>query len=76
MTIDERLEALAQSVELLLASQRDSEEKIRRLAIIAEQNEVRSQRTEEHVRRMTDAITRLARIADNHETRIERLEKQ
>jgi hypothetical protein len=76
MTIDERLEALAerheamaQGVELLLASQRETDEKIRHLAIVAEQNEDRAAQ-------MMEAIRRLARIADHHEDRIERLEKQ
>jgi len=45
MTIDERLEALAQTVELSAQMHRDLErdldEKIRRLALIAEQNEIR-----------------------------------
>ena len=67
MTIDERLEALTQSVELLHHSQRDTDEKVRHLAMIAEQNEARSGQ-------MMDAIKRLARIADIHENRIDRLE--
>lgn len=81
MTIDERLEALTQSVELLQRSQRDTDEKIRHLAVIAEQNEERAQRMMEAIGRldaragdMMDAIKRLARIADIHDRRIERLE--
>jgi hypothetical protein len=81
MTIDERLEALTQSVELLQHSQRDTDEKIRHLAVIAEQNEERAQRMMEAIGRldaragdMMDAIKRLARIADIHDRRIERLE--
>ena len=83
MTIDERLaalterhEAIAQSVELLLASQRETDEKIRHLAIIAGENEVRVGELARRSAQMMDAINRLARIADNHEDRIERLEKQ
>jgi hypothetical protein len=69
MTIDERIEALArrhealsQSVELLLASQRETDEKVRHLAIIAEQNEVRAQAIE-------DSVQRLADIAGQNEIR-------
>jgi hypothetical protein len=67
MNIDERLGALAQSMELLQLSQQDTDKKIRGLAIIAEQNEVRAGE-------MMDSIKRLARIADIHENRIARLE--
>jgi hypothetical protein len=81
MTIDERLEALAQSVELLQLSQRDTDERIRHLAVIAEQNEVRAGHMMEAIGRldvrageMMDAIKRLARITDIHDRRIERLE--
>ena len=55
MTIDERLQALTESVELLTSLHRDLErettEKIRGLALVAEQNEVRAGQ-------MMDAITR------------------
>ena len=74
MTIDERLEALTQSVELLHLSQSDTNEKIRRLPVIAEQNEVRAGQNEVRVGQMMEAIQRLARIADIHETRIRQLE--
>ena len=60
MTLDERLQALTESVELLTHLHRDLErettERIRSLAVIAEQNEV-------HAVQMMDAITRLARVA-------------
>jgi len=63
MTIDERLEALVvrhealgQSVELLVASQRETDEKIRHLAIIAEENEVRVQKlTKRSIQAMNSA---------------------
>ena len=81
MTIDERLErlverheALSQSVELLLESQRQTDEKIRHLAIIAEQNEVRAAHMQDSMTHMQDAITRLANVVVDHEGRIERLE--
>jgi hypothetical protein len=67
MTIDERLEALTESVELLHLSQSDTNEKMRHLAVIAEQNEVRAGQ-------MMEAIKRLAHIADVHDERIQRLE--
>ena len=67
MTIDERLEALTQSMELLQLSQSDTNEKMRHLAVIADQNEVRAAQ-------MMEAIKRLADIADIHDARIERLE--
>ena len=67
MTIDERLEALTESVELLHLSQSDTNEKMRHLAVIAEQNEVRAGE-------MMEAIKRLAHIADIHDARIQRLE--
>ncbi len=54
MTIDERLERLAErhealshSVELLVAEGKETSDKIRALAIIAEQNEERAARNEE-----------------------------
>lgn len=95
MTIDERLERLAErhealsnTVELLThdidalrAEGKETGEKIRALAIIAEQNEGRAARMMEGIKslegragQMMDAITRLARVADNHENRISDLE--
>jgi metal-responsive CopG/Arc/MetJ family transcriptional regulator len=94
MTIDERLErlaerheALAQTVELFIAenreAQRENAKKIAALAIIAEQNETRCQEMVQSIRRldvrtgqMMDAITRLASIAGAHEERIGRLENR
>lgn len=67
MDIDERLERLAErhealsnTVELLVAEGKETGEKIRALAVLAEQNEVRAER-------MIDAITR-------QESRTERME--
>jgi hypothetical protein len=92
MTIDERLQALTESVELLASLHRDLEretsEKIRSLAVIAEQNEVRAgqmdkraAQMDEHAAQMDkraaqmmEAITRLARVVENHERRIDGLE--
>ena len=88
MTIDERLErladrheALSHTVELLThdidalrAEGKETGEKIRTLAIIAEQNEVRAGRNETRMEKMMDAIRRLAGIAEAHERRIADLE--
>jgi prefoldin subunit 5 len=81
MNIDERLErltdrheALSQSLELLShdidalrAAQGETIETVRRLAVIADQNETRAGK-------MMDAIARLARVADIHENRLAHLE--
>lgn len=74
MTIDERLEALtarhealAQSLELMQLAQNDTGEKIKQLAVIAEQNEVRAGK-------MIDGIRSLTRGMDRHEKRIRDLE--
>ena len=45
-----------------------------RLAVIAEQSEVRAGQNEVRSGQMMEAIQRLARIADIHETRIRQLE--
>jgi methyl-accepting chemotaxis protein len=95
MDIDERLqrladrhEALSNTVELLThdidalrAEGKETGDKIRTLAIIAEQNEVRAARMidaiaslEGRAGQMMDAIARLARVADIHEGRISDLE--
>lgn len=63
----ERHEALSQTAELLIADGRETGQKIRALATIAEQNEVRSGK-------MMDAIAGMARAVQAHEERIGRLE--
>jgi predicted house-cleaning noncanonical NTP pyrophosphatase (MazG superfamily) len=75
MTIDERLErladrheALSHTVELLAADGEKTGERIRALAIIADQNEVRAAR-------MMEAITSLARTVETHEHRLGDLER-
>jgi len=81
MNIDERLErladrheALSNTVELLThdidalrAEGKETGEKIRVLAIVAEQNEVRAGQ-------MMDAIRILARVVEAHEHRLDALE--
>lgn len=62
MTMDERLEALTQTVELIAHTQIKSDERIEKLtALMAETG---------------GFINQLARIAENHERRLERLEGQ
>jgi len=88
MNIDERLErladrheALSNTVELLThdidalrAEGKETGDKIRALAIIAEQNEVRAGRNETRMEQMMDAIRSLARAVEAHERRITDLE--
>jgi len=62
MTIDERLESLTQTVELIAHAQVKADERIEKLtALLAE---------------TAGFINQLARIAESHEHRIERLEGQ
>jgi hypothetical protein len=85
MTIDERLERLAErhealshTVELLATEGKETGEKIRALAILAEQNEVRSERMQAAISRsfeaIRDSLQRLERIATAHEHRLTDLE--
>lgn len=88
MTIDERLErltdrheALSQTIELLThdidalrAEGKETGEKIRMLAIIAEQNEVRAGRNESRMEQMMDAMRSLARAVEAHERRLDQIE--
>jgi hypothetical protein len=71
MNIDERLErlaerheALAESLELMRAESERTGEKIRALAIVAEQNEVRAAQ-------MMQAVTSLARTVEEHQRRLD-----
>jgi t-SNARE complex subunit (syntaxin) len=60
MNIDQRLEALTQTVELIAAMQRD--------------NEVRMGRIEEAVVTLTDTMNRLANIVIRHEERLDQID--
>jgi len=64
MTIDERIEALTQSLELLAGMHRDLEEATAK----------NFERLEGNIDRLTAIMERLANIAIVHEQRIERLE--
>jgi len=71
MNIDERLEALTQSVELLAAVQRDSEKRIEaRFTKLIENMDRLAQATI----RLDEGMLRVANILMNHEERIENLE--
>jgi hypothetical protein len=61
-TIDERLEALAHSVELLAGMHRETETQIIK--------------TQKVVMQLAEAMTRLSRIVETHENRITKLEDE
>ena len=86
MTIDERLERLAEghealshTVEQLAAEGKETSEQIRALAILAEQNEVRAERNEERAvrtqagneKRFSEVARSLATVLDS----LQRLER-
>jgi len=71
MNIDQRLEALTQSVELLAAIERDSEKRIEaRFTKLIENMDRLAQATT----RLDEGMLRMANILMNHEERIENLE--
>ena len=68
MTIDERLEALTQSLGLVGPAQRETDERIRHIAIIAEQNEARAAQMIDAITRQEDRATRMqATVSRNFE---------
>jgi hypothetical protein len=69
MTIDERLEALTQTVELIAHAQIKSDERIEKLT-------VRMEKLTALMAETGGFINQLARIAESHEHRLERLEGQ
>ena len=73
MNIDQRLEALTQSVELLATMHRDLEQQTaQRFAETAQQFSQTAQRFNETLQ----FINQLAHIAEAHEQRLDRLEDQ
>jgi hypothetical protein len=77
MTIDDRLdrlterhEALAQSIELMVAEGREQTERIRALERLAQQDGERIQGLERVARQDGENIRALARIAEIHERRL------
>jgi dephospho-CoA kinase len=83
MTIDERLdrlterhEALTQSVELLLAAQRQTDESIAKNSIDIADNSAAIGKLTALMAETGQFINRLAHIAEAHDQRIERLEER
>ena len=88
MDIEQRLEALSHSVELLAGMQIETEKRMTRLAETVERLAVRTgqlqeqmattvartDRLQEHMATMADGLTQLARIATDHAERISDLE--
>jgi hypothetical protein len=78
MTIDERIEALTQSVELLAMFHRDSNAKMERLALMQAETENRVVRVVESLNafgaRVDQAMAEIAQIFHDHEERITALE--
>ena len=72
----ERHEALSHTAELLLADGKETGQKIRTLAVVAEQNEVRAQRNETRMAQMMDAIASLARAVQGHQHRLDEIQSQ
>ena len=71
MTIDERLEALTHSVELLAQMHLDRD---REYQVRFQRNEERFQRNEERLRQLMDAMNRLGRIIEIDEQRLDDME--
>jgi hypothetical protein len=71
MDLEERLEALAQTVELLARMQVDNERLLREHQ--AECRE-RSTRTDQRLAQLMEAITRLTNIDEAHEERLDDIE--
>jgi prefoldin subunit 5 len=65
----ERHEALSHTAELLIAEGGQTAQKIRTLAIVADQNEVRAAK-------MMEAIASLARTVEEHQRRLDNAENQ
>jgi hypothetical protein len=64
MTIDERIEALTQSVELLATLHRDLEQSTAK----------NFERLEQNIGRLTTTVERLANVVISHQERIDRIE--
>ena len=75
MDIDERLEALTQSVELLAAMHRDNENRMVQFDGAIRQLSERNVRLEELVTDIAEGTARLLRTVEAHEHRISDLEE-
>jgi hypothetical protein len=80
MTIDERLEALTHSVELLAAMQRDHEQQAAEWQRQAAERNVRLDRRLAEIKESINTLGRIAGLhpdrLDDHEERLDDLEKQ
>jgi hypothetical protein len=74
MTIDERLEALTQSVELLLADSRLATSRIQTLAVAASKQFELHGKLQKQLDQVSESVSALVRVAEIHERRITSLE--
>ena len=82
MNIDERLQALTQSVELLASFHKDNEKRLERLSTNMERMMTAMERVngrgtqlESFVTQIAEGTARLLHIVEGHERRIDRLER-
>ena len=75
MTLDERIEALTQSVELLASMHKDTETRFTQLAMAAEKNEQRTGQLMETMNRVGRILEIHDSQIDDHDRRIDRLER-
>ena len=74
MTIEERLENLAQTVELLAGMQIETEKRMSRMADTVQELATHGNELLEMTATMTENLAQLTRIAIDHRQRIENLE--
>jgi DNA-binding SARP family transcriptional activator len=75
VTLDERIEALTQSVELLASMHKDTETRFTQLAMAAEKNEQRTGQLMETMNRVGRILEIHDSQIDDHDQRIDRLER-
>ena len=76
MTLDERIEALTQSVELLASIHKDTEARFTQLATAAEKNEQRTGQLMETMNKVGRILEIHDSHIDDHDQRIDRLERR
>ena len=80
MTIDERLEAIAQNLDQLtrihIDSDREYRERFQQIEELFRRNEERFDRNEGRLAQFMDTMNRLGRILEIHEQRLDDLEEQ
>jgi len=75
MNLDQRLEALVQSVELLAAMQKDTEKRMGQLVTAVGRVDERRQSLEVLVTQIAEGTARLLNVVQDHEERITGLEQ-